>query len=136
MSQSKKPEWEVRLNVDGAAIMIARTSKESAQRIAASFGMKLEGNFVTRWPLTISKIGSRVELEQKALAQILAPKLEVHKGDLVIILSGHEKVSDNAPKEMFMPLTKAIKRIYEALEGKSPMHWTLSIAEPGTIITR
>ncbi len=76
MQKRDKPTWTVRLNIDGFSIMTVRTSEESAERIAKAFGLPWGSNAISRWPLTMHKIGHEVELEQQVLSTALAPKMK------------------------------------------------------------
>jgi len=137
---ARKPNWEIMLNVDGRGVMTMRTHEEHAKRVAAAFGLKLEGDYIAHWPLVIQKIGAKVALEQDALSQVLSPKLAVPEGESMIVMVGRVRgLKDGSPSESddsWLNLDQAIKKIYEATEGKGNMEWQVAVAEPGTLFTK
>jgi len=142
MSKRDKPTWCVRLNVDGFSIMTVRTSEEHAERIAKAFGLPWGSEAISRWPLTMHKIGHEVELEQSIMANALAPKMVIPEGEVVYFLVGR-KPMENSEEDVeidgevfneWMSLNEAIKAIYEETGKSDPKEWGLFCAGEGTAL--
>jgi len=133
---SNKPNWQVRLNVDGRSIMTVRTDEKHAKRVAQAFGFKWEGKEAfTHWPLSIHKIGSEVELEQQIMSKALSTQPALPSGEIMFVLVGKERAGGNQLiEEETMPIDKAIKLLYEATENLPLMDWALIRIDPGTTL--
>ena len=135
MQKRDKPTWSIRLNIDGFSIITVRVDEKTAERIAKNFDLPWGSNAISRWPMTMNKIGHEVELEQEIMSKALAPQMVIPDGQVVYILVGNQ-TDEEASKEdnTLITLDQAIKAVYEETEGKPPMLWSLLCAGAGTAL--
>lgn len=145
MKNPTKMNYEVTMNLGGGSIMTSRTDQKTAMRVAATFGLDQAldlGGSVIHWPITIRKIGKKTVLEQNALAQAVAPKLEIQGGEMLVVLMGKspEGLSEEQ-KAQFFEFETALGLIRKHVEKENSergeeLLWGYATADPGTVLTR
>lgn len=131
---------EVVLNLGGKAIMSARTDKETAERVAKSFGMPFPG---VHWPLKIGEIGSKGAVEQNALADAVAQKMAVGEGEIIMVVVGKrmpplDMEDPNEWDEAHILATQLEYKTREMLQtiNGGEIEWNTTVGLPGTLFTR
>lgn len=144
MKNPEKMSYEVTLNLGGSSIMTSRTDKKTAMQVAATFGLDKAldlGGSVIHWPITIRKIGQKSTLEQNALAQAVAPKLQIQGGEMLVVMMGKssEGLTDEQ-KAQFFDFETALDLIRKDVEKEcrkrnEELLWGYATADPGTVLT-